>query len=227
MKRVDYPDRDLMMIDVANRIAGELKEAVMLNGQAAFAVPGGSTPGPIFDALSAAELDWSKVTVLPGDERWVPESSEHSNAAQIKQRLLVGRAAAAQFLPLYDGSAGGAEAAARLDAVLAPHLPLTVALLGMGSDMHTASLFPGEAALRPEARHDTTRHAHFLPVPGLAPKVARMTLTVPALNGALSKHIVLAGDEKIMAFEEALRLNDPYQAPIVSVLQGATVHWAA
>lgn len=225
MKFETYPDREMMMMDLANRLAGELGEAIRSGARASLAVPGGSTPGPIFDALCAADVDWSKVTVLPTDERWVPETSEHSNAKLIKERLLVDRAAAARFLPLYQ-TGEGSDAVASLSRSLAPHLPLTIALLGMGGDMHTASLFPGEAALRPEHRHDADESLHFVPVPGLAPKVSRMTLTVPALNAALSKHIVITGADKKQAFEEAVRLNDPYQAPVAAVVAGATIHWA-
>ncbi|KMW57510.1 6-phosphogluconolactonase [Candidatus Rhodobacter oscarellae] len=219
-----YPDRDLMMLEVASRMAGALKEAILVNGQASFAVPGGSTPGPIFDALCAADLDWSKVTVLPGDERWVDEASEHSNARQIRSRLLVERAAEANFLPLFTGEEG-AEAVAGLEAALAAHMPLSLVLLGMGGDMHTASLFPGEAALRPESRNSKAL-LHYVKVPGLDPRVPRITLSVQAINDAMSKHVVLTGADKRAAFEEAVRLGDPYQAPISAVLSGATVHWA-
>ena len=222
----EYPDRDMMMMDVANTMAGALNEAVMVNGSASLAVPGGSTPGPIFDVLCAADIDWSKVTILPSDERWVPEGSEHSNARLIRERLLVERAAAAQFMPLYREGADGPQSVAAMSEELTPFLPLSVAVLGMGGDMHTASLFPGEAALRPDARHDENQHVHFVKTPGLAPKVSRMTLTVPVLNGAMSKHIVITGADKKAALAEAAHLNDPYQAPICAVLSGATVHWA-
>ena len=222
----EYPDRELMMMDLANTLAGEINEAVMVNGAASVAVPGGSTPAPIFDALCAADLDWSKVTILPGDERWVPEDSPHSNTQMIKERLLVNRAAAATFLPLFLPDAEGANSVDQLAAQLAPHLPLSVVILGMGADMHTASLFPGDAALRPENRRDDDHPLHFVKVPGLEPKVSRMTLTVPAINGAMSKHVVITGVEKRNALEHAAQLNDPFQAPISAVLAGATVHWA-
>ncbi|MEL7116045.1 MAG: 6-phosphogluconolactonase [Pseudomonadota bacterium] len=225
MKLQTYPDREMMMIDLANQLAGELNEAVMIGGQASFVVPGGSTPGPIFDTMSAVDIDWSAVTVIPSDERWVPETSEHSNARLIRSRLLTDRAAEATFLPLY-AEGDGPEALPGLEAAVAPHLPISVLLLGMGADMHTASLFPGEAALRPEHRHAKFEHLHFVKVPGLEPKVSRMTLTVPALNTAQKKHIVITGAEKRAALEEAQSMSDPFRAPITAVLAGATVHWA-
>ena len=64
-----YPDRDFLAIDVANQLAGELKNALLHNDNVSFVVPGGTTPGPIFDALCAADLDWDRVTVMLSDER--------------------------------------------------------------------------------------------------------------------------------------------------------------
>ena len=107
------------------------------------AVPGGTTPGPMFDDLCAADLDWSRVNVMLTDERWVPETSERSNTRLLRERLLTDRAAAARYVSLYTGEATPEAAAADLDAAVRPHLPLTVLVLGMGADMHTASIFPG------------------------------------------------------------------------------------
>ena len=57
MNLVEYADQEMMMIDLANTLAGELNSALMSNRTVSFAVPGGSTPGPLFDVLCAADLD--------------------------------------------------------------------------------------------------------------------------------------------------------------------------
>ncbi len=225
MKFEEYPDRDMLMIDLANHLAGEINAALMVNDTATFAVPGGSTPGPIFDVLSAASLDWSKVMVLPTDERWVAEDSPDSNAALIKGRLLTDRAAAASFMPFYLDGVALEEGADVLTAKLAPCLPLSVVLLGMGGDMHTASLFPGDAEAIGH-HHNDSPIFHPIKMPGLAPLVPRMTLTPAALNGAMSKHLLITGADKREALERARKLGDPVAAPILSVLSGMTVHWA-
>jgi 6-phosphogluconolactonase len=225
MKIEEYPDRDMLMIDLANHLAGEINAAIMVNDSATFAVPGGSTPGPIFDVLSAADLDWSKVLVLPTDERWVPESAPESNAALIRNRLLTGRAAAASFMPFYLDGVALEDGAALLSAQLAPRLSLSVVLLGMGGDMHTASLFPGDAEAIGH-HHKTSPILCPVKMPGLAPFVPRMTLTPAALNGAMSKHLLITGADKREALERAQKLGDPVAAPILSVLSGMTVHWA-
>lgn len=223
MQFTEYPDRDAMMIDLANQLAGELASHLMTEGAASLAVPGGTTPGPIFDVLSAADLDWSKVRVMLSDERWVPESSGRSNTALIRQRLLTGRAAAAEYIPLYAEAPEPEDALDTLSARVAPALPLSVLLLGMGADMHTASLFPGaeglEAALLPSA-------PPVLPIRTPAQPEARITLTAPVLRGALSTHIVITGAEKRAALDLALAETDPAKAPILTVLNDATVHWA-
>ena len=106
--------------------------------------------------------------------------------------------------------------------MIAPELPIAVLLLGMGADMHTASLFPGADKLD-EA---LAQNAPIL-VPMRAPSAleTRVTLSARVLDGALRKHIVITGAEKREAFEKAQRLS-PSEAPISAVLTGADVHWA-
>ena len=72
MNIVEYADQDMLAIDVGNVLAGELEAALLHHDTVSFAVPGGSTPGPIFDMLCAADLEWNRVHVFLTDERWVP-----------------------------------------------------------------------------------------------------------------------------------------------------------
>lgn len=223
MKIVEYADQDMMMIDVANQLAGALNEQVLLGKRASFAVPGGTTPGPIFDVLCAADLDWSQVDVLATDERCVPPDHPRSNERLIRERLMVNRAAAARFVSIAqwgdtqkDGAAGSSQLPDGL-------LPINVLLLGMGADMHTASLFPGSAQLA--AALDDNAPA-LMPVEAPGAPEPRITLTAPVLEGAMSKHLVITGAEKRAALERARKLGDPMQAPICAVIGGATVHWA-
>ncbi|MEM6593972.1 MAG: 6-phosphogluconolactonase, partial [Pseudomonadota bacterium] len=87
MKMETYPDREMMMIDLAQHLAGELENALLTHERVSFAVPGGTTPGPVFDALCAAPLDWGRVHVMLTDERWVDERSDRSNTRLVKERL--------------------------------------------------------------------------------------------------------------------------------------------
>ena len=96
----EYPDRELMFLAVANQIAGELAAFLRRDGRASLCVPGGTTPGPIFDTLSGVDLDWANIAVFLNDERWVPEDNPRSNTRLLRERLLRGRAADAQLIPL-------------------------------------------------------------------------------------------------------------------------------
>ncbi len=221
MEFVEYADAEMMMIDLADRIASELRAAIAAEGRASLAVPGGTTPGPIFDTLSGISLDWDKVHVLLTDERWVPESSERSNTGLLKRRLLTGQAAAAHYLPLYADAPEPEDKLSKLEQSLAPHLPLSVVLLGMGADMHTASIFPGADRL------EDALHGPSTLVPMRAPGAPepRITLSARVLKAAMHRHIVITGAEKRAAIEKAQSLSADV-APVAAVLKGATVHWA-
>ncbi|WP_439103463.1 6-phosphogluconolactonase [Celeribacter marinus] len=222
MNIVEYPDREALLLDLANTIAGELRAALESNDRASLCVPGGTTPGPVFDTLSGVTLDWDRVDVLLNDERWVPESSDRSNTTLLKQRLLVDKAAAATLVPLYADTPTPEEGLDGLMAAIEATLPLDVLVLGMGADMHTASLFPGadqlELALSDAAPTLLAMRAPNAPEP-------RITLSAKALKSAMATHILMTGDEKRTALERAATLS-PIDAPVSVFLAQATVHWA-
>lgn len=219
----EYPDRDLLILSLVDTLAWALTRDLQHEERASIAVPGGTTPGPVFDALSAVPLDWARVDVVLTDERWVPESSERSNTRLLRARLLTGPAAAANLVPLYAETGTPEGALDKLGAGIRAITPLTAVLLGMGADMHTASIFPGadllEDALSSEAPPILPMRAPGAPEP-------RMTLSAPVLNGALSKHLLIFGAEKREALERARKLP-PKEAPIAAMLQDMDVHWAA
>lgn len=219
MDFVEYPDSEMMMIDLANRIAGEIETALLDRDRVSFAVPGGTTPGPMFDALSAADLDWSRVRVLLTDERRVPADHPRSNERLVRERLLTSRAAAAEFIRLVPDDDSDWP---RLFEMLEAESPLSILLLGMGADMHTASLFPGSPDLAAALDGNAPPIMGVTPPGDLEP---RLTLTAPMLTGAMATHVLITGAEKRAALERARHLK-PQEAPIAAVLGNATVHWA-
>jgi 6-phosphogluconolactonase len=222
MKLEVYPDREMLMLGLANTIAGQLADFLRRDGHATLSVPGGTTPGPVFDTLSGVDIDWANVAVVLNDERWVPESSDRSNTRLLRQRLIRGRAAQARLIPLYAPAETPEEMLPALEDGLKPHLPISVLLLGMGVDMHTASLFPGadrlDDALSPSA-------PLLLPMRAEAAGEPRVTLTAPVLRGAFHTHILITGADKRAALDRAQTLT-PIEAPVRAVLDNATVHWA-
>lgn len=222
MKIVEYPDREFLAMKVADVLASELASGLRTHDTLSLAVPGGSTPGPIFDLLKAADLEWSQIRVMLTDERWVPEDDPRSNTALVKSRLLQGAAAEARFMPFYRDGMSAPEGAAAVAPTLAGLMPLSVLVLGMGDDMHTASLFPGAQGVAEAFAPDAPL---LCPVSVAGQDMSRVTLPAHALRGALSTHLVITGDAKRTALERALRLP-PEEAPIAAVLGGGTAHWA-
>ena len=222
MKLVTYPDREALFLGLANVIAAELTAAVRLNGKASFSVPGGTTPGPVFDTLSGVELPWEQVAVFLNDERWVGEDSPRSNTRLLRERLLRGPAHRARLVPLYAPAAAPEDMLAALSDGLEPYLPISVLLLGMGADMHTASLFPGADLLAQALAADAPV---LMALRADTAGEPRITLTARVLQDAMNIHILITGAEKRAA---VLRAQDlpPELAPVRAVLDNATVHWA-
>jgi 6-phosphogluconolactonase len=218
----EYPDRELLALSLADNIASQLAQHLRANQRASLCVPGGTSPMPVFETLSGTDLDWDRVTVFLGDERWVDGEHKRSNSRLLRRHLLKDKAASANYIDLYTGDPQPEDAVAALAEALTPNLPITVALLGMGNDMHTASLFPGADRLAEALAADAPP---VLPIRAEGAEERRITLTRPVLAGAFHIHVMIMGPEKREALDRALRL-DPSEAPIRAFLDAATVHWA-
>lgn len=223
MNFIENADRDMAVMNVAHALISDLRKSLLQHERVSFAVPGGTTPGPIFDAMSSVEIDWHRVQVLLTDERWVPEDHARSNAGLVKARLLTGHAAEAKFISYYREGLSAREAAPQVSQALAGVLPISVLLLGMGADMHTASLFPGAPGLSAAMARDASALCAVMPE---SEPEARISLSAQALNGAMDKHLIIFGDDKRAALERAMTLPG-LEAPIGAVIKGGTVHWAA
>lgn len=222
MKLIEYPDREALVLQLAQDIAGRLRQALRSDGRATLCLPGGSTPAPLFSQLSELQLEWDRVIVFPGDERCVPPADARSNARLVRHQLMQGPAAAAQFIDLFTGTGTPEEEAAAATERLAPALPITVLLLGMGEDMHVASLFPDNdgtaAALDAGAPSVVAIRSEAL-------AEARLTLSGPALKTAMDPHLMIFGAAKRAALERAAKLP-PAQAPVRALWGDLNVHWA-
>jgi len=213
---------------LADAVARQLQSAVDARGTALIAVSGGSTPPPFFQALSRKKIDWRRVTVTLVDERFVPPSSERSNAALTTRHLLQNEAAQAAFAGLYQPAHTVEEAADKADEAIAKlPLPLDVAVLGMGPDGHTASFFPDaqDIALKLQMKS-----RHVLPIYAKSAGEPRLTLSMPTLcqAGFIALHI--EGSEKRSVLEAALAEEGGAKLPIrIAVEQAAVpvgIYWA-
>jgi len=222
MKLVEYADEEMLAIGLANQLAGSLSSALEHEGRILFVVPGGSTPGPVFDSLCDADIDWNNVDIMLSDERWVPQVHIRSNSKLVRERLLTGRAAAARFLPFYERTDAPEDTIAELEERIKPCLPISVLLLGMGTDMHTASIFPKGDNL--ETALDR-RAPVVVPMRAKGAQDVRVTLSARVLAAAMDKHLVITGRKKRAALERARGLSHE-EAPVAAVLEDMTVHWA-
>jgi len=214
-------DPALLALDVADHVATLLRQGVAERGRALLIVSGGSTPVPFFQALARCALDWSAVTITLADERWVPPDHPDSNEALVRAHLLRANAAAAHFVPLYNGAATPAEGVPELEATLAAlPWPADALVLGMGADGHTASLFPDAPEL-PYALLDAAPArclAVAAPTPPNVP-VPRVSLTRRALLDTRQLIVHLTGEDKLELLHQALLPGDVAEYPIRAVLQ--------
>jgi len=224
---LQYPDRDTLMENIAEDVATQLSDALDARGVATLAVPGGTTPAPFLEHLSKADLDWSNVRVMLTDERFVPETSDRSNTRLLRGTLLQNNAASAQLVPFYREAETPEEVLESLTEAITAALPLDVCVLGMGADMHTASLFP--EADRLEEGLDLNGTAVLLPMRAPGAPEPRLTLTASVLRSARNIHILITGPEKKAALEVALTEGPASDAPIRVVLDALTqvdIHYA-
>jgi 6-phosphogluconolactonase len=204
----------------ADRLADALSAALAADGAAFFAGAGGSTPEPIYRTLASRPLDWSRVAVTLVDERYVPETSDKSNARLLKQTLLTGPAAAARFVPLYSEQVtvdrAGLLAAHDLRAV---GRPLDAVLLGMGEDGHICSMFPDNPALKQllAPNNPPLVLAVHRSRSTSAPQEDRLSMNLPWLAQARRVVLALTGANKREVFEREVG-GDRSVSPIAALV---------
>ncbi|MGF6768923.1 6-phosphogluconolactonase [Paraburkholderia sp. GAS199] len=160
---------------------------------AMLAVSGGTSPRPFLQTLSSQSFDWPHIAVTLVDDRWVPETDSASNSQLVHDTLLQNAAQHATFWPLVDTSQSLDAHVAALNADPRFAAVPDVAILGMGEDGHTASIF----ADAPEWDHAITTAERFVGVhPGNAPH-ARVSWSLSALKEVKHLYLLIAGPRKL------------------------------
>ncbi len=193
-------------ITVVDDVAGAAAEriAAAVRGGGRIALAGGSTPRAAHERVASEQLDWSRTQLWFGDDRAVGPEHEHSNYLMVRESLLDRIHGDQPEVRRIKGElghdAGAAEYERELTTAFGGGKPpqMDLVLLGLGPDAHTASLFPGDAALG-----ERERLAVGVPTPGMAPLVSRVTLTLPVLNAAHEVVFLISGEDKAEAVARA------------------------
>ena len=224
-----YGNRTRASAAAADLLAGLLNKTLTQGPeiQASLVVSGGSTPGPCFDLLSIQTLDWSRVTVVPSDERWVPADDPDSNEGLIRTRLLKHEANKGAVLPFFHAGIDAMQAPSLIEKDLAGLTrPFSASLLGMGEDGHFASLFPDFKDLQMALDPDATAQCVTVQTAG-SPHV-RISLTLPALLDSHHTVLLIFGAAKRSVIEAARAGGSDY--PVEALLKHTraplTVLWA-
>jgi 6-phosphogluconolactonase len=197
-----FADMESMSEAASAHAAGALLKAARGRSAVSLVLSGGTTPGRMLELLATLDLPWGSIHVFFSDERMVPPDDERSNFG-LARRTFLSRVPIPKEnvhpMPTHSNSEDAArsyenEVRRFLDGQIQRRFDLV--FLGMGRDGHTASLFPG--------RPNLMEHGRFVvsePDPGLEPRVARLTMTLTALNRSREVVFLISGGEKLKLLE--------------------------
>lgn len=227
IRQLVHPDADTLAEAAALAVVGHLNERITAAGRATLSLTGGSVGVKTAAALADAEVDWSRVTIYFGDERFVPADDPERNDGQLDGVLLdaLGDRPTIHRWPARTPEMTDVDAAARqflsgLD-LEQGHEPLfDVTILGMGPEGHIDSIFPHTPAVAETERlivgvRDCPK-----------PPSERMTFTLPAVQRSRHVLVVAAGDGKAEAVAEGLGGADPAEWPVAGAVgtESTTYH---
>ena len=198
-----FSDRKRLFAGLTQDFQDRLAEIIRKRRKASLALAGGTTPGPLYEALSNAPLAWEKVSVTVTDERWVSPQDPASNEYLIRDLLLRRRAAGATFVPFKTNHAKASGGAATAEKRLSPIMPFDIVLIGMGPDGHIASLIPGAEGYAAAADPAGTKKVAGVHAPGAAGSPERMTLTLHGLLSSRRIVLLIMGQDKLNVYNEA------------------------
>lgn len=229
-----FDNRAEMISALQAECESALRSAIEDRGEATFMVSGGSTPEPLYKALSNSGLDWESVYVALVDERWVDFDHDKSNEAFTVKHLIQNKAAVANLVGMKNSADTAADGLADCEAAYQQLAqPFDITILGMGSDGHTASLFPHAQGLDEALNPDSNELCAAIiakqsEVTGAI--VERMTLSLAGLLRSKTLILLITGDEKLAVLRAAQADGDVKDMPIRAVLRQqqvpVIVYWA-
>ena len=175
-----------------NTIAASLRNSLLKTGKVSIALSGGSSPVALYEGLSSIDLNWARIRVALIEDRLVPADHDDSNQKLVRKTLLRGKAGMAQFIRLQDWQED--------------HFP-DIAILGMGTDGHFASLFP--AMMGDAMAFDPAADPAILTTAPMGnPPHARITMNLSMILAIPNRVLMVVGDEKKAILSAALNGKD-------------------
>jgi len=212
-------DAGALAASACEEIVEAVGEAIRSRGSASVALSGGSTPRRLYALFAESpyreRIDWTRVRLFFGDERPVPPDDPQSNYRMAREAMFSKVPLPAENVERFRGEEDPERAAALYEEVLRSRFGVgggvvprfDLALLGLGSDGHTASLFPGTRALLEKKRLAVANWVGKL-------DAVRLTLTVPVFNRARRVLFLVSGEDKSMALKSVLEGPfEPEQLP--------------
>ncbi len=218
--------RESLAKDLSQSIGQLLSQSINHDGRASLAVSGGRTPVLVFEALSEFDLDWSKVDLALVDERWVDASHEDSNELLVRQHLIKNKASEVNFTPIKNNAKTIKDSQILCQKSFQKiKQPFDVVVLGMGTDGHTASLFPCAEELN-DAMNPNNSEGYAVTSPKTAP-YERISLTYKEINSAINIILHLNGSHKLKVLELAMSHKDAEKMPIYAFLEDPiNIYWS-
>ncbi|MBX3093513.1 MAG: 6-phosphogluconolactonase [Cryobacterium sp.] len=220
-----HPERDALVGAVAHRLESTLRELLAEKTEVHVVLTGGSVGTDVLatlgDSPTGRDLDWSRMHVWWGDERWLPSGDDERNDKQADDALLGKVGLLPEHIHRFaadDGAISLDEAAVQYADELAAHASeggatpeFDILLLGVGPDGHVASLFPDRAGVR-------ERDASVVAVrESPKPPPERLSLTIPSIRRARRVWLALSGADKASALSLALSGANTVQVPVAGV----------
>ena len=222
----EFSNRKELDDGLANDIANMLSQDIATIGDASLLVSGGSTPIDMFEVLSKIKIEWSNIKIGLVDERFVEIEHNDSNEKLVKEHLVINEASGAKLEGLvYDISSMSSNL--NIAESHASNSIRTCVVLGMGTDGHTASLFPSADNLNKGLNRQPYNN-QLISVEAKGINHKRISHTYKALINTKRLILHITGEEKLRVFEEA-KVSDltyPISAFIHQGEVGLEVYWS-
>ncbi|EIA07716.1 6-phosphogluconolactonase [Flavobacterium frigoris] len=220
-----FNNKEEITTNAANIFVAAAQNAILERGRFVVALTGGSSPVAVYKLLATPayqeKIDWEKIFIFWGDERWVPLDDERSNAKMAYDCLLSHVSIPKNnIFPMYREGVTPEDYALEYEKsiknITGEDGQFDLILLGMGDDGHTASLFPGQAVLQEQHKWVSAYY--------LEPQTMfRITLTAPLINKAKQILVLTFGENKAHALNEVLHgayNPEKYPTQLIKPLDG-------